>query len=318
MHKAARSAVADGFRHVAGGQGGGKRHIAAGQRLAQTQNIRYYLGMFTGEQLAGAPETGSDLVGNQQHLIAVTEFAYPFKVSRVIDAHAARPLDHRFQDHRRHFTGVLFQQRGERGDIIFIPGLIETALRRGSEQVRREIALIQAVHRVVRIAYRHRAEGIAVIAVTQGQNALPPFPARLPVLQRHLQRHFHRHRSGIRQEHALQRFRRHSDQLATQFNRGGVGNAAEHHVRHLFQLLRGGQVQLRVVISVNGRPPGRHTVNQASAIGQLQFNAAGGLYRITGQWVAHRGVRVPDMALIEFQVGVSDRHTCKPNHVCNG
>ncbi|MNE76097.1 hypothetical protein D3C80_1723110 [compost metagenome] len=160
----------------------------------------------------------------------------------MVDAHAACALDYRLQDHRSHFSGMLLQQRGERRNIIFIPDLVETALRRGGEQVRRQITLIKAVHRIVRIAHRHRAKCIAVITVAQGQNALSPFPASLPVLQRHLQRHLYRHRAGICQEHALQRLRCHCHQTAAQGNGRRMGNAAEHHVRHFFQLLRGGLV----------------------------------------------------------------------------
>lgn len=97
------------------------------------------------------------------------------------------------------------QQASEGDKIRLVPFGVESALRCGGKQVLRQIAAVQAVHRGIRIAYRHGAKGIAVVALTQGEEALARFAARLPVLQRHLQCHLDGNGAGVGQKHALQR-----------------------------------------------------------------------------------------------------------------
>ncbi len=57
-------------RHARGGQRCRQGQVAAGQRLAETQDVGRHAGMLAGEQLAGAAEAGGDLVGDQQHVVA--------------------------------------------------------------------------------------------------------------------------------------------------------------------------------------------------------------------------------------------------------
>ena len=90
MHKAAGFTVADGFRHLAGGQRGGEGHGAAGQRLAQTQNIGGDTGVLAGEQLAGAAKAGGNLIGDQQYPFPVAHFTHPLQPLRMVHPHPAR------------------------------------------------------------------------------------------------------------------------------------------------------------------------------------------------------------------------------------
>jgi hypothetical protein len=54
-------------------RGGGHRQVAAGERLAQAHDVRRHLGVVGGEQLAGRPETGGDLVEDQQDTVLGTQ-----------------------------------------------------------------------------------------------------------------------------------------------------------------------------------------------------------------------------------------------------
>ena len=174
----------------------------------------------------------------------------------MVHAHAASALHNRFKDHCRNFVAMCGHQTGKRHHIQFVPFAAHPTLRSGCKQVIRQITLPQTVHRVVRIADRHRAESIAVITVTKCQETLTGFTFGLPVLQRHFHRDFHGDRTRIREKNALQRLGRHRHQLATQRNSRGMGNAAKHHVRHGINLRFHRGIQLRVIVTVDCRPPG--------------------------------------------------------------
>ena len=220
----------------------------------------------------------------------------------MVHPHPARALYDRFEDHRGDVVTVRGHQAGKGHHIHFIPLAVKAALRRGGEQVIRQIALPQAVHRVLRIADRHRAEGIAVIAIAEGQETSTRLAFRLPVLQGHFHRHLNRHRTGISEENALQRFRSHCHQLAAQGHRRGVSDPAEHDVRHLVDLRFHRRIKTRVIVAVDCRPPGGHTVNQLFAAGEGQLATVGGNHRVDRQGGSHRGVGVPDVAPIEGEI----------------
>ena len=126
-----------------------------------------------------------------------------------------------------------------------------------------------------------------MIAVAEGEKALARVSLRLPVLQRHFHRHFDGDGAGIGEEHAFEAFRGHRHQLAAQGDRGRVGNPTEHDVRHLVNLRFHRRVQARVIVAMNGRPPGRHAVNQLPAVGEGQLTAVGGHDRIDRQRRSH-------------------------------
>ncbi len=212
--------------------------------------------MFAGEQFAAAAKAGGNLIGNQQNAFPIAHLTDAPQPFRMVKAHASRSLHHGFENNRGDFVAVGRQQPGERRNIPLVEFAAETADRGWREQVFRHVPLPQTVHRIVRIAHRHRAEGIAVITVSKGKKALTRLAPGMPVLQSHFHCHFHRYRTGIRQKHAFQGGRCHCDQLATQRYRGRVGDAAEHDVRHRVNLLFHRGVQSRVVVAVDRRPPG--------------------------------------------------------------
>ena len=144
----------------------------------------------------------------------------------------------------------------------FIAGNIHDALRDqgGPERL---------VHRLFRVGDRHRAEGVAVIAVGEAEEPVfPGSPDVPPVLQRDLERDLDGDRSGIREEDPRQSRRRQRRQPAGQPERRLVHQAAEHHVRHRLQLPRHALEDMRVIVAMADAPPRRDAVDQLAAIGQ--------------------------------------------------
>ncbi len=81
-----------------------------------------------------------------------------------------------------------------------------------------------------------------------------------------------------------------------------MGDPAEHHVGHAVNLRFHRRIQPRVVVAMNGCPPGGHTVHQLFAAGQRQLAAVCFRHRVYRQGLSHGGVGMPDMALIEGEI----------------
>ena len=126
---------------------------------------------------------------------------------------------------------------------------------------------IQAVHAFIRIAHRHGAERIAVIAAGESEKPRArPHPLVQPVLRSHFHRHFHRHRTAIGKKHMVQIAGQHRRQPRGEPFRRRVGKAAEHHMRHRGKLLRHRRADMRMVVAVTRRPPGGDAIDQRAAI----------------------------------------------------
>ena len=303
MHQDAGLTVANAGRHAIIAEGGGEGHVAAGNGLAKAEDIRHHISVLQGEQLAAAAETGGDLIENQQHAMLVAQTAATFQEFRVVQPHTAGPLHHWLQNQRGDLVRVLLQLRAHGVQSAIVPDAVEPHRGRLGEVMPRQNAAEQIVHAVDRIAHRHGPEGVAMIAVAQRQQ--PVFAGLAlahPVLQRHLDRHFHRHRTAVRQEYLGQFGGRQRHQPLAQFHRRLVSDAAEHHVGHAFGLVTQGLIQTRVVIAVDRRPPGRHAVHQPAPVFQLQVDAFGGAYRVHRQGPGGGGVRMPEMVAVEIEV----------------
>ena len=303
MHKDPGLAVTDGASHMLGGEGGRERQIAAGERLAQTHDVRADAGPVTGEQLAGATETGGDLVGDEQHPELVAQGAHPLQVARVVEAHAAGPLDDGLQHDGGDLLVMIRHQGGQLHHAIFIPLCVEAAARRLHKQLLGQEPLVELVHAAVGVGDAHGAEGIPVITAAQAEEAGSGGALGVPVLLGHLERHLHRHRAGIGEEHPIQPGRGDLHQLAAQLDGGGMGQAAKHHVGHLAELSARRRIQLRHLIAVNTGPPGAHAIHQSTAIAQAEGHALGAGHLVAGQGMGEGGIGVPDVVQVEFLIG---------------
>ena len=185
----------------------------------------------------------------------------------------------------------------------------------GEDLLRQHLAE-HRVHPAHRVADAHAAEGVAVVAAAHGQHPGPlGVPEAALVLQHHLQRDLDAHRAGVGEEDVLEPVRCQRDQPLSQPDRGGVGEAAEHHVRHVVELAAYGGVELRHGVPVDRRPPRRHPVDElgAAAIGssEPQPYAGRGLDQPHRRRLGHRRVGVPDVLAVvrEQLVGGAVRHS---------
>jgi hypothetical protein len=66
--------------------------------------------MLAGEQPAGTAKTGGNFIGDQQHLVPVTQRACTAQVVRCIEAHTTSALHYRFQYQCGQLVRVRFQR----------------------------------------------------------------------------------------------------------------------------------------------------------------------------------------------------------------
>ena len=259
--------VAHGRRDLLGRQGRREGEVAAGQGLADAEDVGDDARGLAGPPRAGAPEAGGDLVVDRQQPVLAGHLGEGGDGRRVVGVHAARALEDRLDDHRGELVGV---PGGEVADLLG-PGvelLGVGAGTRGSrgEDVLGEGALPQRVHAAVRVGHRHRREGVAVVAAAdREESGAAPLAATDLRLEGHLHRDLDRDRAGVGEEDPGQRLRGHLDEPLDEADRGLVGQPAEHHVAHRVQLRAGGGVELRDPVAVDRAPPARHAVDDLAA-----------------------------------------------------
>ena len=99
---------------VGGAQRRGQAEVAAGQGFADAHDVGADAGVVGGEQLAGAAESGGDLVEDQQHVVPSADVAQIAQVPRIVEPHPAGTLDHRLDDDGGQLGGMPGQLRLER------------------------------------------------------------------------------------------------------------------------------------------------------------------------------------------------------------
>ena len=298
-----QEAVVDRLR----GQHRRQRHETTGQALRQAQQVRHHPALLAGEQRAGTAETHRDLVGDQERAAGVAELAHAGQVVRMMHAHATGALHARLDDHRADLAGVTVEQCGQRiGGARGAFGRGFARLRQVGIGRRREQRFGQQrrIHTPVQgdVAHRERPERFAVVAVLQRDELRPTvFAAVVEPVESHLQCHFHTGRAVVGVEHLGQRRatglpRRDRQQALGQFDRGGVGEAGQHH---LFQCpgLRGdGGADAWLGMAEQVGPPAADRVQVARAVmaDQPGAFAAGDRHQRQGVRVlTHLGAGMP-------------------------
>ena len=89
------------------------------------------------------------------------QLAQHVQVARVVEAHPARALHHRLDDHGGQLLGVRLDQARQLGDVV---AASKPAGGRSGEHLLRQHVAPQRVHAAVRVADAHRAERVAVVA----------------------------------------------------------------------------------------------------------------------------------------------------------
>ena len=182
MHQRGRGAVVpEALEHAAGRDGRGQRHGAAGQGLGQGDDIRHHPRSLAGEEAAGAPEADENLIEDEQGADPVGGGAQPAQHGGIMHLHPASTLHQGFDQDGRDLAALAVEE----GVESLGRGLIG---RQSDDMMLGQQAGEEGMHTLVRIADRHGADGVAVIAVAEGQEAVPPL---LPPVQEELDRHFH-------------------------------------------------------------------------------------------------------------------------------
>ncbi len=203
---------------------------------------------------------------------------------------------------------MFVQHCAHRLDVDRVRRGIDRPARRRHEQLLRQHVIEQGMHAGYRVAYRHRVQRVAVIAVAQrNETRLRRQVPAAPVLDRHLQGDLDGHRTGIGEEHQVESVGGDVDQPLGQGDRRRMSDAAEHHVRHGVELLRYRRVQARVVVAVNHTPPRRHAIDQLAPVGEAQFHAAGGDHGHGSGAGTDRAVGMPDEFAVALLQGVGVR-----------
>ena len=233
----------------------------------------------------------------------------------VVDVHAARPLEHRFDDDGGELAAVCRRESAYlggpdlEGRAVRLPVLVAV---RGGHLARRgrargkdlagQDAREGRVHPVHGITHAHRGERVAVVPATHGEESLSlrSSACRL-VLERELEGDLDRHRAGVGEEDVGHRPRGHRREALGEPDGGLMGQAAEHDVAEPVDLLVGRRVEDGVAVAVDRAPPRGHRIDSLEPLAlrgrEAQPDARGALDGIRLGSVEGR-VRVPDEAAV--------------------
>ncbi len=218
--------------------------------------------MLAGEHRAGAAESCQDLIGDEERAKSIAERARSCQEFARPDHHTAGCLQHRLDQHCGDRVSALRQGSLQTAQTIDLAArAFET--QRTPIAVRRFDPNRLEQHRRERLREDrgftggHRADGVAVIGVMQGDE---PVTLRLsevpPILQRQLERDLNGCRAVVGIEHPGQPFRQDADETLGQFNSRTMGTSGEDDVFELASLLGQRFVEAGVRVAVNVHPPG--------------------------------------------------------------
>ena len=301
VHEHTRLARRNPLCHFRIGEHCRERHISSGQCLADAHNVRLHLGVFPRKELSGAPESGGYLVEEQQHAVLTAQLSGFAQVLRMIETHPARSLHNRFEYQSSQFFVMLFHNGAQRKDITLVPFASESAFGSRSKPAYGQCGTEQAVHTRHGVAHRHRIPRISVIARTDGNEiGLFGMSCRILVLHCHFQRHLDRHRTAIGIKDMPHRGRSYPQQPFAQSYGWLVRQSAEHHVRHIFQLVFYRPIQFGTIVTMHGTPPRRHSVYQFRTVRQRNHASFRPLHLVGRQRFDRRSIRMPQMFAVEI------------------
>ena len=299
------------------GHGLAPTQVAAGDALAEAEQVGDDVFVVAGKHTARAAEAGGDLVGDQQHVELVAQLADAGEIARRVDDHPGRAHDQRFYADGRDRVAVLHENRPQAGECVRAD-LLRRVVRAVDDRGAREVRLKQ--HRPVRPVERrrpadaHAADGVAVVALGQPDELALFRPALVPPeLRRHLERRLRRRRAAVAVEDFRQPRRGDGDQLLRQHARRLVRQAEQRGVGDLLELVANGCVDLRHPVAVDVAPKRRRPVEVPSplAVDYVDAVAMRDDQRVVGQPQRHVRERVPD----ELFIAVLKINGC---HGCHG
>src|SRR5205823_5306655 len=234
------------------GRGDGRqRGVAAGDPLPHRHEVRRRTVLI--DRPPGARETGSaqDLVGHEQHLIAVADLPDRAEILRARRGRPRRGAAHRLRDERGHRVGPRPPDRGLEGGAAAGRARRVRAATFAAVRVRggnaRDVHQPLAERQLVLLARRCREcqQGVAVIGGREGDDAVLPGLAGLdPVLPGELERGLHGLRSAGEEVELVEIARQARRQLAAELpvEDVAVGKTVR---RHSSPCLASGQMEPR-------------------------------------------------------------------------
>ena len=182
------------------------------------------------------------------------------------------------------------------------PSRVPGVGRGGEHRLHQQRRIGAAVQRDV--AHRQRADGLAVVAVVQGDELRAPRFVGLVAepVERHLQRHLDPRRAVVGVEHLGQRraaglARGDGQQALGQLHRGRMRAAGQDHLFEAARLARDRPGDARLGMAVQVHPPAAHRVQRAAAVVAHQPGPLAARHRQQRQHVgvfAHLGAGMPE------------------------
>ena len=249
-----------------GRQRRGEREITAAQSFRDAEEIRHHLFLLAREQRSGAPESGRDLVADEEHAVLLAGARDALQVAGRVHDHSGRALDERLDHDRRDLVAPAVDDRlrRHRRCVEAVPRAGRPAIDvrcRHAQAVEEERAedLVEEIHP----ADADRAERVAVVRLGErDEPGLARLAALAPMLERHFQSHLDRGRAAVGIEDLGQSgfvrrqavSRRAPDQFRRQLDRRRRREAEERRVRDVLELQLDRAVDLAPVMPVDVHP----------------------------------------------------------------
>ncbi len=287
-------AAEEGVINFPGGQGDGEWQVAAGEAFREAEEVRDHIFLLTGEHASGAAEAGHHLVENEVDTGGIAPGAE-------VPQHPGGP--------RTHLVDALDEWLDDDGGDFFLRQSAEFV--HGRDVADWESAATEALEKAPDATERGRAQGVAVVAVGEGDKGVALRIASLEaVLDLHFQRALDGGRAVVRKEHALQRvFGKKRTEPSGELGGQRVGEAEERRVGDGFELAANRCVDRRVGVPVDVGPDRRIAIEVFSALGIPQpttfaadenerFVVRGAPFAraaaLTGEWVPAMGLVAVD------------------------
>ena len=205
----------------------------------------------------------------------VALLAQAAEIFGVVEPHRVGALEDWLQDDARDLVGVICKEPAHRLEGLLPPRLVKSALRGGDEELPRQNSPEDAVH-LLGVAHGHGADRVAVVSTQQrGNPCAPGTTHRILILKRHLDGAFDCNRPRISIEDLLQPGGQNLQKPGRKVNRGTMGQAAEHDMGHLRNLLLDCVDDFGAAVAMRGAPPGGDAVDERRSVLQVDMRAAG-------------------------------------------
>ena len=181
----------------------------------------------------------------------------------MIKTHTTRPLNNRLEYQRAKRIVMLLEKISQRPHVISVPIAMKRAPWFWREMICRQYPGKDMMHSGNRITDRHRMKRVAVISrANRSECTFFGSTFGMKILKCHFHRHLNGHRTGITEKNSIQTLWSQLHKFSSELNSRLVSETTEHHMTQGLRLFLYCCNQFRMAVTVNHRPPGRHSINQ--------------------------------------------------------